>query len=554
MPLTPGATLFEYRITRTLGQGAFGTVCLAHDTLLDRPVAIKELTAAAQADPVAFQRFLQEARAAGSLNHPNIVTIYTLKPVGDTMYIVMEYLSGGSLRGLLSQRGRLPVDDAVRIAADVCDGLAAAHAKGIVHRDIKPENILLAADGQAKVGDFGIAHVPRSAGGAYVGGLTQTGFQPGTLIYMSPEQIRGEAVDGRSDVYQVGALLYEMVAGRHYIDVEALTWRAQETAGGNVLRMQARLYDLLEEVICQHEPQDVRRVRPDVPDWLRDALTALLARQAEARSAARVLVKELRDTRKDYYTSAEINPESQELVDLINKAYETASWLWIEYHVPADEFNSEEEITQRWVIPLTPVCCGYQNVIFTAWCRHARLEKMAREEYEKKEKKEGSRFVRSSRRRLHGGARSRLDRIEHYTIETPAAHREMPLVGRDAGGVPAARTTTRTLEPMIRLVLNSAEAHYNLGVAYEQQGRLDEAIHEFEGGVADQTRLCRSALQFWALSTCGRVIRRKVTREILAEFGHGYSSFPMSQDELGWGAGCSRNRSYCSPGSPVAAA
>ena len=223
MPLTPGDTFFEYRITRALGQGAFGTVYLAQDTLLDRPVAIKELMAAAQADRAAFQRFLQEARAAGSLNHPNIVTIYALKPADATVYLVMEYLPGGSLRGLLSQRGRLSVDDAARIAADVCDGLAAAHAKGIVHRDIKPENILLTADGRAKVGDFGIAHVPRTDGGAYVGGLTQTGFQPGTLIYMSPEQIRGEAVDGRSDVYQVGALLYEMLAGRHYIDMEALT-------------------------------------------------------------------------------------------------------------------------------------------------------------------------------------------------------------------------------------------------------------------------------------------------------------------------------------------
>ena len=121
---------------------------------------------------------------------------------------------------MLSQRGRLPVDDAVRVAADVCDGLAAAHAKGIVHRDIKPENILLTADGRAKIGDFGIAHVPRAPGGAYVGGLTQTGFQPGTLIYMSPEQICGEAVDGRSDVYQVGALLFEMLTGG-----TASTWR-----------------------------------------------------------------------------------------------------------------------------------------------------------------------------------------------------------------------------------------------------------------------------------------------------------------------------------------
>ena len=168
-----------------------------------------------------------------------------------------------------------------------------------MHRDIKPENILLTADGRAKVGDFGIAHVPRAAGGAYVGGLTQTGFQPGTLIYMSPEQICGEAVDGRSDVYQVGALLYEMLAGRHYIDVDTLTRRAQATAGGNVLRMQARLYDLLEEAICKQVPPDVRRVRSDVPEWLGAAVIAMLTRQVAYRPAARQLVDELRHKKND---------------------------------------------------------------------------------------------------------------------------------------------------------------------------------------------------------------------------------------------------------------
>jgi serine/threonine protein kinase len=131
MPLSPGDTLFEYRITRTLGQGAFGTVYLAQDTLLDRPVAIKELISAAQADPVAFQRFLQEARVAGSLNHPNIVTVHALKPIQDTMYMVMEYLSGGSLRAVLDQRGRLPVDDAVRIATDVYGGPPTRTAEAI---------------------------------------------------------------------------------------------------------------------------------------------------------------------------------------------------------------------------------------------------------------------------------------------------------------------------------------------------------------------------------------------------------------------------------------
>jgi len=199
MPLAPNQQLFEHRIKRVLGRGAFGTVYLAHDTLLDRPVAIKELTITAQTDETGFKRFIQEARAAGGLNHPHVVTVYVLKVVEPNVYLVMEHLAGGSLRTLLEQRSPLPVEEAVRIAADVCEGLAVAQAKGIVHRDVKPENILLTEDGQAKVGDFGIAHVPRGAGGT---SLTQVGFQPGTLIYMSPEQIRGQQVDRRSDVYQ----------------------------------------------------------------------------------------------------------------------------------------------------------------------------------------------------------------------------------------------------------------------------------------------------------------------------------------------------------------
>ena len=244
-------TLFEYRIQRLLGQGAFGAVYLAHDTLLDRPVAIKELIVTPQTDEAAFKRFLQEARAAGGLNHPNVVTVYALKVVQATVYLVMEYLAGGSLRTMLEQRGPLPVEEAVRIAADICAGLAAAHAQGIVHRDIKPENILLAADGRAKVGDFGIAHVPRGATGTQLSALTATGFQPGTLLYMSPEQVKGRAVDGRSDVYQVGALLYEMLTGRHYVDMAALEHQARDTAGSNVMLFQARMYELLEGAICE---------------------------------------------------------------------------------------------------------------------------------------------------------------------------------------------------------------------------------------------------------------------------------------------------------------
>ena len=198
------------------------------NTLLDRPVAIKELTLSAQADEVSVKRFLQEARAAGGLNHANLVIVYGLRMHEPSIYLIMEYVPGGSLRRLLDRRAPLPTDQAVQVAINVCEGLAAAHVRGIIHRDIKPENVLMTNDGRAKVGDFGIAHVPRAAGGL---ALTQEGFQPGSLIHMSPEQIHGERLDGRSDVYQVGILLYEMLTGRHYLDIDGLKRQARNACG-----------------------------------------------------------------------------------------------------------------------------------------------------------------------------------------------------------------------------------------------------------------------------------------------------------------------------------
>ena len=310
MSLALNQRLFEYRIVRVLGQGGFGTVYLAHDTLLDRPVAIKELTITAQTDEVAFKRFVQEARVAGGLSHPHVVTVYALKVVEPHVYLAMEYLAGGSLRALLEQCGFLPVEQAVRIAADVCEGLAAAHAKGIVHRDVKPENILLTEDGRAKVGDFGIAHVPRGTGGTYLSQLTGTGFQPGTLLYMSPEQIRGQQVDGRSDAYQVGALLYEMLMGRHYVDMDALGQQARETAGSNVVLFQARLYELLAEAVCQREPVGVCRVLPNVPGWVGEAVAAALAKEVRRRPTAEAFAEALRNKRRTVGGSDKTAPSS----------------------------------------------------------------------------------------------------------------------------------------------------------------------------------------------------------------------------------------------------
>jgi formylglycine-generating enzyme required for sulfatase activity/tetratricopeptide (TPR) repeat protein len=280
MPLLPNQRLYEYQIVRALGRGGFGTVYLAHDTLLDRPVAIKELTITRQTDESAFKRFLQEARTAGGLNHPNVVTVHALKVEGSNVYLVMEYVSSGSLRGLLEKFGKLDVEQAVKIAVDVCEGLAAVHTKGIVHRDIKPENILLTEDGRAKVSDFGIAHVPRGAGGT---SLTQAGFQPGTLVYMSPEQVLGKPVDARSDVYQVGELLYEMLAGKHYIDLAEIERLARDSVGSNALRMQAKVFDLLADAVCVKPPVSLKLLRPEISDQLATTVEAALAKNPAQR-------------------------------------------------------------------------------------------------------------------------------------------------------------------------------------------------------------------------------------------------------------------------------
>jgi len=295
VPLAANQQLYEYRIARVLGQGGFGTVYLAHDTLLDRLVAIKGLVVTRQTDEQAFKRFLQEARTAGGLNHPNVVTVHALKVDGPNVYLVMEYV-GGSLRGMLDKQGKLDIEQAVKIAIDVCKGLAAVHAKGIIHRDIKPENILLTEDVHAKVSDFGVAHVPRAAGGT---SLTQAGFQPGTLVYMSPEQVLGRPVDARSDVYQVGELLYEMLAGKHYIDLAEIERQARDSTGNNALRMQAKVFDLLADAVCVKLPISLERLRPEASGELKRITELTLAKQVDMRPKLEELVAMLHANRQD---------------------------------------------------------------------------------------------------------------------------------------------------------------------------------------------------------------------------------------------------------------
>ena len=249
--LTPGQRLFEYEVIRLLGQGGFAAVFEARDRMLDRPVAIKQLLLNRVSDESAVKRLFQEARVIASLEHPNVVSIYGLRIQEKNFYLILEYLPGGSLRDLLDRQGKLPVEQAIQLTIGICEGLAKLHDRGIIHRDIKSENILLTADGRPKITDFGIAHVPEAFGGL---GLTQVGFQPSTLLYSSPEQLRGEHLDARSDVYQVGELLYYMLVGQHYIDLAALEAEAVTMVGKNTIRSHAKLFELLERAICEEMP------------------------------------------------------------------------------------------------------------------------------------------------------------------------------------------------------------------------------------------------------------------------------------------------------------
>ncbi len=216
--LSPGTRFGPYEIGAALGAGGMGEVYRARDPRLGREVAIKVLPAAWARDAERLRRFETEARAAGQLNHPNILSVYDFSVHEGTPYLVTELLEGESLRERLTPPVAIPSRKAIEIAAQIARGLAAAHAKGIVHRDLKPENIFLARGGQAKILDFGLAKVnaPVSDDAVTMAAheVTSAGSVLGTAGYMAPEQVRGEAADARSDLFSLGAILYEMVAGK----------------------------------------------------------------------------------------------------------------------------------------------------------------------------------------------------------------------------------------------------------------------------------------------------------------------------------------------------
>src|SRR5205807_4740608 len=219
MSFESGETLLHYRIVAKIGEGGMGHVYQAEDTKLGRLVALKFLPPDTIRDEKAKQRLMREARAASALNHPNIVTIYSIDEQDGLDFIVMEYVSGETLKDVV-HRGAIEFPQVLEVGEQVADALAAAHSLKIIHRDIKPANILLTPRGQAKVLDFGLAKVIRplpekmDKEAPTMHDLTAKGAILGTISYMSPEQTRGELLDERSDIFSLGCVLYEAATGK----------------------------------------------------------------------------------------------------------------------------------------------------------------------------------------------------------------------------------------------------------------------------------------------------------------------------------------------------
>ena len=198
----------KYRVTDRIGRGGMGMIFKAHDPILDRQVALKVISPEVEVTDELRARFFREAQACAKLNHPNIVTVFDMGEDEGRLFIVMELLEGDELRRLITQRTALSLEEKLSVMLQVCSGLHYAHQKGIVHRDIKPGNIFLLKNGQAKILDFGIAHIASTEAG-----LTRTGLIMGTLRYISPEQVRGRA-DSRSDMFSIGSVFYELLTSR----------------------------------------------------------------------------------------------------------------------------------------------------------------------------------------------------------------------------------------------------------------------------------------------------------------------------------------------------
>jgi serine/threonine-protein kinase len=259
----------RYRVERSIGRGGMAEVFLAHDILLDRPVALKVLFPEYAIDPNFVERFRREAQSAAALTHPNIVAVYDWGKVNTTYFIAMEYVEGKTLATLLKERGPLSPTHACDVISEVAAALSFAHENGVIHRDVKPGNILIGLGGQVKVADFGIA---RALGANVEEALTEIGSVMGTATYLSPEQAQGAQPDPRSDIYSLGVMMYKLVAGRApFVGESAVAIAYQHV---------------------HNFPQPLREVVADLPRGFESVVAKCMAKNEQRRYDNAMLVRE----------------------------------------------------------------------------------------------------------------------------------------------------------------------------------------------------------------------------------------------------------------------
>src|SRR5262245_7610962 len=243
--------LGKYEIVAKIGQGAMGDVYKAHDPILNRDVAIKTMSATIGADEELRKRFHREAQAAARLNHPGIVSVYDFGEEAGKIYMAMELLEGKDLRAMI---GKVPmsIDRKLTMIVQICEAMSFAHAKEVVHRDLKPGNIHIQPNGQIKIMDFGLARLASSE-------MTRTGMVMGTPNYMSPEQVRGERADARSDVFSLGAVFYEILANKKPFEADSL---------------HAVLFQVM-----QGEPEPIENLVPELPQEIGDIIRAAMSKE-----------------------------------------------------------------------------------------------------------------------------------------------------------------------------------------------------------------------------------------------------------------------------------
>src|SRR6266581_263865 len=292
-----GRAISHYRISDKLGAGGMGVVYRAEDTQLGRHVALKFLPEELTADRHSLERFMREARAAASLAHPHICTIHEIGENNGQHFIVMELLEGATLEQYINEKP-LPTNEVLGLGIQITDALEAAHHKGIVHRDIKPANIFVTSRGEAKILDFGLAKVlPAKRQGAQPGqelptadSLTRSGSAMGTIAYMSPEQVRGEELNGRSDLFSFGSVLYEMATGKRAF--------SGHTAA------------LIFDAILHHDPIPTLRLNPTLPPRLDEIISKALDKDPELRyQSATELRADLKRLKRDIESGRSHGPE-----------------------------------------------------------------------------------------------------------------------------------------------------------------------------------------------------------------------------------------------------